>query len=89
MITLFRKRTQAFFYICDYKKNVSGKTEIMKKKKRKKKKQQQQKQQQPMYCCDRIDCLINHDIRQSHPSAGLYTAPQAKVYNLINMIYET
>ena len=42
-----------------------------------------------MYCCDRIDCLINHDIRQSHPSAGLYTAPQAKVYNLINMIYET
>ena len=56
----------------------------MKKKKRKKK-----KQQQPMYCCDRIDCLINHDIRQSHPSAGLYTAPQAKVCNLINMIYET
>ena len=24
------------------------------------------------YGCDKIDCLVNHDIRQSHdPSAGL------------------
>ena len=48
----------------------------MKKKKTEKEKQQQQPR---MYCSDRIDCLINHDIRQSHPSAGLYTAPQAKL----------
>ena len=32
VITHYRKRTQALFYICDYKKNVSEKTEIMKKK---------------------------------------------------------
>ena len=39
VITHYRKRTQALFYICDYKKNVSKKTKIMKKKKNKKQKQ--------------------------------------------------
>ena len=57
VITHYRKRTQALFYICDYKKNVSEKTEIMKKKKTKNKNKTKQ-QQQPMYCCDRIDSLI-------------------------------
>ena len=47
--------------------------------KKKRKAKEKKQKQQPMYCCDRIDCLINHDIRQSHPSAGLYTAPQAKL----------
>ena len=40
VITHYRKRTQALFYICDYKKNVSEKTEIMKKKKQNKKQKQ-------------------------------------------------
>ena len=48
-------------------------------KKKKKEKEKKKQQQQPLYCCDRIDGLINHDIRQSHPWAGLYTAPQAKL----------
>ena len=41
VITHYRKRTQALFYICDYKKNVSEKTEIMKKKKKQKTKTKQ------------------------------------------------
>ena len=77
VITHYRKRTQALFYICDYKKNVSEKTEIMKKKKNKKTTKKTKQQQQPIYCCDRIDCLINHDIGQSHPSAGLLYSPSS------------
>ena len=41
VITHYRKRTQALFYICDYKKNVSEKTEIMKKKTKQKTKTKQ------------------------------------------------
>ena len=37
VITHYRKRRQALFYICDYKKNVSEKTEMMKKKNKKQK----------------------------------------------------
>ena len=43
VITHYRKRTQALFYICDYKKNVSEKTEIMKKRKQKQKTKQNSK----------------------------------------------
>ena len=49
--------------------------------------QQQQQQQQPkvyiyIYGYDRIDCLINHDIRQSHPSA----LQELHISDLITMI---
>ena len=46
---------------------------------------QQQQQQQPkvyIYGYDRIDCLINHDIRQSHPSA----LQELHISDLITMI---
>ena len=45
----------------------------------------QQQQQQPkvyIYGYDRIDCLINHDIRQSHPSA----LQELHISDLITMI---
>lgn len=47
-----------------------------------------QQQQQPkvyIYGYDRIDCLINHDIRQSHPSA----LQELHISDLITMIFET
>ena len=46
---------------------------------------QQQQQQQPkvyIYGYDRTDCLINHDIRQSHPSA----LQELHISDLITMI---
>ena len=49
VITHYRKRTQALFYICDYKKNVSEKTEIMKKKKQTKKQQKKQNNNNNLY----------------------------------------
>ena len=45
----------------------------------------QQQQQQPkvyIYGYDRIDCLINNDIRQSHPSA----LQELHISDLITMI---
>ena len=65
---------------------MSEKTEIMK--------------EENTFGFDKIDCLANHDIRQSHPSAGLLTnrepvhrldrrQPLKLRYNSINMINET
>lgn len=49
VITHYRKRTQALFYICDYKKNVSEKTEIMKKTNKQKNNKKKQNNNNNLY----------------------------------------